>query len=132
MINRLHASHMGIAVCLRRACECIYWLGMNSQLRDFIEQCDTCTSLDSAQSKELLQPHEVKALPWNKVQTDIFHFNDKNYLITVDYFSGFWEIDYLPDLNASTVIHKLKAQFARHGIPRTLLYVRQWPSVFLL
>jgi len=35
----------------------------------------------------------------------------------VDYFSNFSEIDFLMDTKAETVIGKLKAQFARHGIP---------------
>ncbi|KAK3539520.1 hypothetical protein QTP70_009498 [Hemibagrus guttatus] len=39
----------------------------------------------------------------------------------VDYFSNFWEIDRLPDTSSSTVIHKLKAHFARHGIPYTVI-----------
>uniref|UniRef100_A0A1A8J489 Integrase catalytic domain-containing protein n=1 Tax=Nothobranchius kuhntae TaxID=321403 RepID=A0A1A8J489_NOTKU len=34
-----------------------------------------------------------------------------------DYYSNFWEIDYLPDTKSSTVIRKLKAHFARQGIP---------------
>ncbi|VDI64748.1 Hypothetical predicted protein [Mytilus galloprovincialis] len=46
-------------------------------------------------------------------------FETRNYLITVDYFSNFLEIDYLENTLATTVIHKLRAQFARHGIPDT-------------
>lgn len=38
----------------------------------------------------------------------------------MDYFSSFWEIDYLQDTRAKTVIRALRAQFARHGIPDTL------------
>ena len=37
--------------------------------------------------------------------------------MTVDYFSGFFEIDRLYDLRASTVIMKLYALMARYGIP---------------
>ena len=37
--------------------------------------------------------------------------------MTVDYFSGFFEIDRLYDLKASTVIMKLYALMARYGIP---------------
>ena len=37
--------------------------------------------------------------------------------MTVDYFSGFFEIDRLYDLKVSTVIRKLKAHMARYGIP---------------
>ena len=46
-------------------------------------------------------------------------FENRNYLITVDYFSNFWEIDYLENTLSTTVIHKLRAQFARYGIPDT-------------
>ena len=40
-----------------------------------------------------------------------------NYLITVDYYSGFWEADAPPNTTSRDVINKLKAHFARYGIP---------------
>ena len=30
---------------------------------------------------------------WEKVATDIFTLDDKNYLCTVDYYSGYFEMD---------------------------------------
>lgn len=42
-------------------------------------------------------------------------------MITVDYYSNFWEVDYLPDTKSNTVIRKLKAHFARQGIPDVLI-----------
>ena len=41
--------------------------------------------------------------------------------MTVDYFSGFFEIDRLYDIKASTVIRKLEAHMARYGIPDEVL-----------
>lgn len=38
-------------------------------------------------------------------------------MVTVDYYSGFFEIDRLYDLKVSTVIRKLKTHMARYGIP---------------
>lgn len=40
-----------------------------------------------------------------------------DYLLIVDHFSDFWEIELLPDLSAETVINHCKAQFAQHGQP---------------
>lgn len=37
--------------------------------------------------------------------------------MTVDYYSNFWEVDYLSDTKSITVIRKLKSHFARQGIP---------------
>ena len=52
---------------------------------------------------------------------DLFNFNGRDYLITVDYYSSFWEIDVLENTRSSTVIRKLKSQFAGHGIPETCM-----------
>ena len=61
--------------------------------------------------------HEIAERPWEKIGTDLYTINGQDYLIVVDYFSNFWEIDHLPNTTASTVIKKLKCHFARQGIP---------------
>lgn len=119
--GRLHSSHLGVEGCLRRARECVYWLGMNDQIKTYIAKCDICRSMDNKQQKETLMSHEVPSRPWAKVGTDLFVFDNKNYLITVDYWSNFWEIDYLVDTKSTTVIKKLKAHFARQGIPDSVM-----------
>ena len=49
---------------------------------------------------------------------DILTFESRDYLVTSDYFSNFWELDELGSTStASKIIKKLKAHFARHGIP---------------
>ena len=61
--------------------------------------------------------HEVPERPWQKVGVDIFTISSRNYLVTVDYLSGFYEVDFLPDMLSETVVCKLKYHFARYGIP---------------
>ena len=117
MMKRIHSSHIGVEGCLRRARESIYWPGMNAEVKDFIEQCEVCRSCDDRQQKETLLPHDVPDRPWAKVGVDLFLCHDNNYLITVDYYSNYWEVDYLEDTKARTIIRKLKSQFARFGIP---------------
>lgn len=46
---------------------------------------------------------------------------DKDYLITVDYYSDYFEVDRLDSKTGSSIISKLKAHLARHGIPDTLV-----------
>lgn len=118
---RLHSSHLGIEGCLRRARECVYWLGINDQIKTYVNKCDICRSVDFKQQKETLLSHEVPNRPWAKVGTDLFCFDNKDYLVTVDYYSNFWEIDYLADTKSTTVITKLKAHFARQGIPDVVI-----------
>jgi len=42
VIKQMHNSHMGIASSLRRARDLVYWPGMNSDIKQAVEQCDTC------------------------------------------------------------------------------------------
>jgi len=65
--------------------------------------------------------HEVLQRPWDKVAVDLFSLNQKDYLVTVDYYSGYWELDRLHRTDAETVVKKLKAHFARHGNPCQLV-----------
>jgi len=61
--------------------------------------------------------HEIPDRPWAKVAVDLFQLRDKDYLVTVDHFSSFFEIDRMYSTTSETVIKKLKGHFARYGIP---------------
>lgn len=121
MKEKIHAGHSGINSCLRRARTYVYWPGMSTDIRQHVENCNTCASLPIKQQQEPLIQHETPENPWEKVGTDIFTINSRNYLVTVDYYSQFFEIDYLSDTTSETIIQKLKSNFARHGIPTTLI-----------
>ena len=121
MKNKIHAGHAGINSCLRRARQYLFWPGMSQEIRQFVENCQICASLPRKQSPLPLIQHEVPERPWQKVGTDIFTLKSRNYLVTTDYFSQYFEIDFLPDTLAQTVIHKLKSNFARHGIPDVMI-----------
>ena len=121
MKERVHAGHSGINSCLRRAREFIYWPGISAEIRQYVESCNTCSSYSSNQAKEPLFMHETPSRPCEKVGTDIFTISGRNYLITVDYFSQFFEVDYLSELNSESVINKLKHHFCRYGIPDVVI-----------
>ena len=108
---------MGTESCLRRARECVYWHGMSADIKQLVEACETCRKFDRAQQNESLRPHEVPSRPWQAVGVDLFEHDEKHYLITVDYYNNYWEIDRLTSTKASMVISKLKNHFARYGCP---------------
>ena len=119
--RKLHSSHMGVESCLRRARDCVFWPGMSSELRHLVETCETCQKFSAGQPKETLKSHEMPSRPWEKVATDLFTYNNKEFLITVDYYSNFWELDELSTTTSPAVISKLKRHFARYGCPETVI-----------
>ena len=119
--RNLHASHLGTESCLRRAQETIFRLNMNTDLKEMIETCETCRKYETCHQKESLIPHEVPSRPWKQVGVDLFELNKKEYLITVDYYSNFCEVDRLTSTTSSAVLLKLKNHFARYGCPNHLI-----------
>ena len=117
MLQKLHSSHIGIQGCLHRAREVLYWPDMNQAVEDYIAQSDTCNNYQSEQGKEPMICHEIPSRPWEKVAIDLFQLDNKDFIVTVDYYSNFFEVDQLSSKTARAIICKVKAHFARHGIP---------------
>ena len=55
--------------------------------------------------------------PCEKVGVDLFQLKDSTYLVVVDYYSKYVEIQKLTSLTSGGVIAALKAIFSCHGIP---------------
>ena len=56
-----------------------------------------------------------------KLATDIFTFNNENYLLIVDYMSRFPVIRHLSNMTAKMVAEHMKAIFSELGVPKTLV-----------
>ena len=111
MIENLHVTHQGVESSLRRARESIYWPNMNSKVKDYISRCEICLTYPPHQQKEPLLSHEIPDRPWAKIAADLFQFENKDYLVAVDYYSNFFEVD------RKAVTKKLKAHITRYGVP---------------
>ena len=65
--------------------------------------------------------HATPNRPWQKVCSDLFELQKEHFLVCVDYYSDFIEVDKIYDKKGKSVISKLKSQFARHGIPNQVV-----------
>ena len=117
MLKRIHASHQGQQASLRRAKDALFWPGMSHQIVEMVSNCSLCAEYQPAQPKEPLITPELPTRPWSIVAQDLYSHGGNNYLITVDAFSGYWEVDEMPQTTSLAVIHKTKQHFARFGIP---------------
>ena len=81
---------------------------MTKELTDYIQQCETCNAYSSEQQRQPLIPHEIPERPWQRVACDIFTLQGKDYLCTVDYYSGFFEVDKLEKKRCQTDHKKAK------------------------
>ena len=115
--KQMHSAHLGKDSMLRRAREIVYWPGMSSEITAIAESCETCLKMTPKQCRENLMPREKGERPWQIVGCDLFEVEGRDYMITVDYFSNFWEVDHLSSKHVTTIVLALKKHFARYGSP---------------
>ena len=122
MLCKLHTLHQGSESCLRHAKEFLFLQGMAAAIKDICANCSTRTAHNSTQhAKQPMLSHNVPLLPWQYVSQDLFSAKGYDYLITVDHYSDFLEITQLNNTTAARVVEATKSQFARHGIPQTVV-----------
>ena len=120
-IALLHESHQGVEKSKSRAKAVMFWPGMGQQIENSVEKCAICLKHRNQQQKEPLLQHPVPERPWQKVGSDILTYHNVDYLLVVDYYSKYPEIVAIEDKTAGTIVAKMKAIFARHGIPEELM-----------
>ena len=90
---------------------------MDSDIRIFVEKYITFAAMGDAQQKEPLQTLSLPIRPWSKLAIDQFTVNRISYLITVDYYSDYFENDRLPSTTTRDIIKALKPHFSRFCNP---------------
>eukprot|EP00057_Strongylocentrotus_purpuratus_P004900 XP_003729725.1 PREDICTED: uncharacterized protein K02A2.6-like [Strongylocentrotus purpuratus] len=119
--EELHIGHNGVEGTLRRAREYVYWPGMNKEIKEWIQTCETCQENSVSQPAQPLMSHPISDRPWSRIGIDLFHHDNENYLIMVCYYSNFFEIEKLQRTTAPAVIKRLKRHIGRYGVPEIIV-----------
>ena len=100
---------------------CVYWLGMEAGITDYIKRCLTCIEC-STLPVESLHPHEVPSRPWEKLGVDFFQDHlGKKHLIVADYFSKFPYMFPVASSHHFKTINHLRELFTAEGIPTIVM-----------
>ena len=94
---------------------------MSTDITSMVLSCPICLEFRNSNQKEPLVSHEIPDYPWQTVATDLFSLRGQDYIVVVDYFSRYFELERLLNTNSTTVIGKLKGIFSRFGIPEKVL-----------
>ena len=120
MLEKIHQSHFGMEKCKRRARDIMFWPRMNEQIETVVSKCDTCQEFQMSNPKEPMVQAPIPSRPWEIVATDLFQWEQNNYMVVVDYYSRYIEIARLENTTSKTVVNHTKSIFARHGIPEVV------------
>ena len=119
--KRLHSGHLGIVKTKSVSRDSVYWPGIDADIEDMINSCESCQEFQNKLKKESELKHKIPSTPWTKVATDLFELDDKDYLLVVDYTTNYYDISLLPNKKSSTVVLHTKRIFSKFGIPKTVM-----------
>ena len=120
VLNLIHTGHQGITKCRLRARNSVFWPGLNNDIDELVRQCATCQQNQKSQPSEPMKRIEAER-PWSVVGSDLFHWNNVDYILVVDYFSSFPIIRKLRSTTSTSIINSLRSIFAEYGLPETFI-----------
>ena len=119
-LEKIHHGHQGILRSRMRASTSVWWPGLSKEMENFIKSCPVCQKTTTP-NKEPLISTPLPSHPWERIALDLFELKGSTYLLTVDYYSRFAEVQKLNSTTSSNVITHLKSIFARFGIPAEMV-----------
>jgi len=119
-LKDIHKEHQGENKCIARAKEVIWWPGMTKNIRDTVRRCPLCEQF-RRNVKEPLISTPLPKKPWWRLATDLFVFNEKNYLLLIDYYSRYIAVEEVSNTESKTICEALEKLFCMLGVPNILV-----------
>ena len=122
MIESDHKSLEQISMKNLADRQCVYWPGVNKDIKQLVEACATCQRHQPKEPRQPLKPTLPHEWPWQQLGADFMMFDGSEYLVIVYYYSKMPIVWKMPtsQCDSAKTITVLKELFAEHGIPEEI------------
>ncbi|XP_064624542.1 uncharacterized protein K02A2.6-like [Lineus longissimus] len=123
LLSELHHEHWGV-VRMKSMARGYLWfpLGIDQDIETLVSACDACLAMKDKPAPAPLIPWLYPTRVWQRVHIDFGYFERVNYLMLIDSYSKWVEIELMKtDTTAEKTICTLRSWFARPGLPGTLV-----------
>ena len=119
VIQLAHEGHQGQARTKALMREHVWFPEMDKKVRAELEKCVACQATGQLSQPEPLRSTPLPNKAWDKLKIDFYGPlpTGQYILVVLDCYSRFPEVEVLSSISAKSVIPKLDAIFARHGVP---------------
>ena len=121
LLAELHEGHVGVCRMKALARSFVWWPGLDQDIEVVAAKCDKCKLTASIPATAPRHPWQHPNSPWDRIHVDFGEWNQKHFLVVVDAFSKWPEVQHMPSsTTAGRTIEVLEDVFATHGFPRLL------------
>ena len=122
LLDSLHDSHSGVSRMKSYARSYFWWPGLDQDIENVAQGCQSCLENRKAPPLSPLQPWEYPDQPWSRIHVDhAGPFMNHLFLVVVDAYSKWLEVIPVSSTSSSITIEKLRQLFACHGLPKRLV-----------
>ena len=121
-LRRAHEGHLGIVKTKALIRSKIWYPGMDDAIEYHVRGCIACQANGPTQKLAPFQMTQMPAEPWSDLAADFYGpiANGGYLMVVIDEYSRYPVVEYIKQINASTVITALTKIFALLGHPKTL------------
>lgn len=118
ILKLLHANHGGMVQMKKIARRAVYWPDMNSDIESFVKRCGPCAQMEIVPKPKDKGSWIPTTRPFSRIHADFFYFQGKNFLLIVDSFSKWIEVEWIRTKMTATIINrKFASLIARCDLP---------------
>ena len=122
ILELAHEGHQGIVKTKERLRTKVWWPGIDRQAELKCKTCHGCQIVSQQAAPPPVKSTPLPSSPWKHLAADLLGPlpTGESLLVTVDYYSRYFEVDILHSTTSKVIISRLRTQFAWHGIPHSL------------
>lgn len=122
LLDELHKDHPGVVRMKSVARSYMWWPGLDKDIQNLVKTCQACQAVKRAPPVAPLHPWVWPSRPWQRLHLDFAGpFQGSMFLIGVDAFSKWPEVQMMTTTTASATLDVLREWFACHGIPEQVV-----------
>lgn len=121
VLSLLHKEHIGIVKSKQLARSAIWWPKIDVDIEDFVKTCKPCQVHSGAKNINQSMSWSKTTYPFERVHIDHFFIRDLCFLIIVDDFTGWVDVQLNKNTSSKCVIESLKKFFSIFGFPTVLV-----------
>ena len=121
-VELAHEGHQGITKTKQLLRSKVWWPGMDSEAEKVCRECYECQVVSAPTRPPPMTSTRMPDGPWQHIACDLMGPlpNGESLLVAVDYYSRYFEVNFMRSTTSSKVIVALETMFCRWGVPLSI------------